>query len=930
MDFSWPRKSWDPAALFLLTASAAGAACLFQWYKDCQLLLSLGLYLRRCLGGRCREVEGGSQTKVPDGPELEDLGAGEGGQRPQWGSGEVRQRRRAAYAPGPGTTTEAYLPGKQKIYLKTYGCAHNNSDSEFMMGLLQDYGYSFTETWQDADALVVNSCTVKGPSQDSAVNLVKGARAAGKPVVLAGCVPSADAGLARSMQDVSMLGVSQLDRVVEVVERSLQGHTVSLLNHRSSLPSLDLPKVRKNRCVEIIPISGGCLGNCSYCKTKHARGSLSSYTEEAIVARALQAVAEGVSEVWLTSEDTGAYGLDIGTNIALLLRRVADALPEHAMLKLGMTNPPYMLAHIDAVAEVLRRPNVFEYLHVPVQSGSDAVLRAMVREYTSADFRNLVDGLRAQVPDLFLGTDVICGFPAEGEEDHRASMDLVREYHFPMLNISQFYPRPNTPAARLKKLPGNVVKARSTEMTQLFESYRTWDHLVGQTQRVWFSDTDEKHAQTVGHTKGYAKVVVTWTCPLEKFSAVVDAMHLDVATTDVATLKQARTKLLNALAAAQEAELPRVERSVAEQQRRRLHNALQDMKGQLRVSCRIRPLSAKEKAKDSAHAVVPLDTSRVEITLPDLPPQVFEFDSVFRPDAPQQVVEEIFEDCRDLVQSAVDGHNVTVMTYGQTGAGKTYTLFGSKDQEGLVQYMIREVFARLSDHEDGQARKVTVTGSALELYNNHFIDLLRPIDRTGRQSPGVKVCVDAQGCVEVDGLAQLVAQEPSELLQILQKGLAQRVVAEHAMNADSSRSHMVFTVRLAAEGRRASRKLTFCDLGGCERLKKSQVAGDLQKEAIEINKSLSALSSVIEAVAGRRRHVPYRDHKLTRLLRDAVGGTAKVLMYVCCSPATSNMEETAAALKLASRAAKAELGLSCVCCFNWLGAWKNTWWLGSK
>ncbi|CAJ1446111.1 unnamed protein product [Effrenium voratum] len=180
------------------------------------------------------------------------------------------------------------------------------------------------------------------------------------------------------------------------------------------------------------------------------------------------------------------------------------------MLKLGMTNPPYMLAHIDAV---LRRPNVFEYLHVPVQSGSDAVLRAMVREYTSADFRNLVDGLRAQVPDLFLGTDVrgsrsetavdrICGFPAEGEEDHRASMDLVREYHFPMLNISQFYPRPNTPAARLKKLPGNVVKARSTEMTQLFESYRTWDHLVGQTQRVWFSDTDEKHAQTAACLKG--------------------------------------------------------------------------------------------------------------------------------------------------------------------------------------------------------------------------------------------------------------------------------------------------------------------------------------------------------------------------------------------------------------------------------------------
>lgn len=392
--------------------------------------------------------------------------------------------------------------------------------------------------------------------------------------------------------------------------------------------------------------------------------------------------------------------------------------------------------------------------------------------------------------------------------------------------------------------------------------------------------------------------------------AVVEATQLDISTTDLATLRQARTKLLNALASAQEVDLPRVERTVAEQQRRRLHNALQDLKGQLRVSCRIRPLSEEEKAQKGElgePALRPLDSSRVELLSRDGPAQVFEFDSVFRPDVPQQVVEEIFEDCRDLVQSAVDGHNVTVMTYGQTGAGKTYTLFGNKDQQGLVQYMIREVFARLADQEDDEECTVSVSGSALELYNNHFIDLLRPVDRTGRQSPGVKVCVDAQGFVEVDGLVQDVAQTGDDLLEILQKGLAQRVVAEHALNADSSRSHMIFTVRLQTEGgskKASTRKLTFCDLGGCERIKRTQVAGELQKEAIEINKSLSALSGVIEAVAGRRRHVPYRDHKLTRLLQDAVGGSAKVLMYVCCSPARSNIDETAAALKLASRAAK--------------------------
>eukprot|EP00913_Durusdinium_trenchii_P029694 g27831.t1 len=420
-----------------------------------------------------------------EAPDVEDLEA-PGAERPSWGATEVKKKWSKAVLEATRDQSQVsqddrHLPGRQRIFVKTYGCAHNNSDSEFMMGLLQSYGYCFTESWQEADCLVVNSCTVKGPSQDSSVNLVKAARDHGKAVVLAGCVPTADGGLAKSLEGVSMLGVSQLDRVVEVVEQSLQGHQVSLLNHRSSMPSLDLPK----------------------------------------------AVAEGVSEIWLTSEDTGAYGIDIGSNIASLLHRVADALPSHVMLKLGMTNPPYMLAHIDAVAEVLRRPNVFEYLHVPVQSGSDAVLRAMVREYTRADFERLVDGLRSQVPDLFIGTDVICGFPAEGEEDHQTTMDLVKKYCFPMLNISQFYPRPNTAAARLKRLPGQVVKARSTEMTQLFESYKTWDHLAGQTMRVWFSETDERRGQTVGHTKGYAKVVVKRDDKLLGNSAMV---HLHSAT----------------------------------------------------------------------------------------------------------------------------------------------------------------------------------------------------------------------------------------------------------------------------------------------------------------------------------------------------------------------------------------------------------------
>ena len=123
-----------------------------------------------------------------------------------------------------------------------------------------------------------------------------------------------------------------------------------------------------------------------------------------------------------------------------------------------MTNPPYMLEHLDAIAALLRHPRCYAFLHVPVQSGSDRVLTAMRREYTCADFCRVADGLLAAVPGLTLATDIICGFPGETESDHAATLRLVERYRFPILNISQFYPRQGTPAARLPRVPTHIVK----------------------------------------------------------------------------------------------------------------------------------------------------------------------------------------------------------------------------------------------------------------------------------------------------------------------------------------------------------------------------------------------------------------------------------------------------------------------------------------
>lgn len=149
-------------------------------------------------------------------------------------------------------------------------------------------------------------------------------------------------------------------------------------------------------------------------------------------------------EIWLSSEDTGAYGRDLGTNLPQLLKLLIAELPEdgRCMLRIGMTNPPFILEHLEGIADALQHPSCFEYLHIPVQSGSNHVLQAMNREYKVEEFEKCCDTLLNFVPGLELATDIIAGFPGETDEDHEETLRLLRKYRFPHTHISQFYPRP--------------------------------------------------------------------------------------------------------------------------------------------------------------------------------------------------------------------------------------------------------------------------------------------------------------------------------------------------------------------------------------------------------------------------------------------------------------------------------------------------------
>ena len=422
------------------------------------------------------------------------------------------------------STENSFLPGQAKVFVKTWGCSHNVSDGEYMAGQLQAQGYSVVESKKDADLWILNSCTVKSPSEDHFRNEVDSGLDQGKKVVVAGCVPQGKPD-AEYIKGLSVIGVQQIDRVVEVVEETLQGNQVRLFGQKKVAvteeersqgltkdmrkgggASLALPKIRKNPLVEIIPINTGCLNACTYCKTKHARGQLGSYSIEEIVSRAQQAFQEGVVEIWLTSEDTGAWGRDLGLVLPDLLDELVQVIPEGCRLRLGMTNPPYILDHLEEIAKIMNSDKVYKFLHVPIQSGSDNVLNEMKREYTGDDFCRVVNVLKQKVPGITFATDVICGFPTETEEDFNETMAICRKYKFPVLYINQFYPRPGTPAAKMKRVPTQDVKQRTKQLTEFFHSYEPYKKRVGQVYQVLVTEIAHDKKHYVGHNEFYEQV----------------------------------------------------------------------------------------------------------------------------------------------------------------------------------------------------------------------------------------------------------------------------------------------------------------------------------------------------------------------------------------------------------------------------------------
>ena len=352
-----------------------------------------------------------------------------------------------------------------KIAITTQGCSHNYSDSEHMAGLLANAGHELVAE-QDAEVVLFNTCTVKTPTENAFLRKLNKIKKNDKKIILGGCIPQAEP---MRFKDYSLIGTRQLDRIVDVVEQTVQGNVVHLLK-RNGLPVLSAPKVRRNPFIETIPISLGCLSTCAFCKTKHARGTLESYPAEDVVDSVRRATSEGVKEIWLTSQDTGCYGFDKSTNAAQLLKEICK-IEKKFMVRFGMGNPDHFISLKDELINAYKDEKVFQFLHIPVQSGSNSILKAMKRDYTIEQFKEVVAAFRSAFPSITIATDIICGFPGESDEQFMETIHLLEEVKPDVMNISRFWARSGTAAATMgDQLHGSKIKERSRILTEVSET----------------------------------------------------------------------------------------------------------------------------------------------------------------------------------------------------------------------------------------------------------------------------------------------------------------------------------------------------------------------------------------------------------------------------------------------------------------------------
>jgi MiaB-like tRNA modifying enzyme len=402
-------------------------------------------------------------------------------------------------------TNLLYLLGNiMKVFIKTYGCTLNQTDSDAMKGLLLANGVEIVQEEGSANVIILNTCTVKSQTQQKIIEKLK--KLNGKKIVVAGCLVSANRELVEKYAaSASLVGTSSISDIYDAVQASYRNKKKVFINQRFE-NKLSLPRLRDN-IIAKIPISEGCLSKCSFCSTKFARAGLHSYDEEAIISEIRNCIELGCKEIQITSQDTGAYGSDKNTNIAKLINKV-DKIEGDFSVRMGMINPQHAIKILPELIDAFKSSKIYKFLHVPVQSGNNEVLRDMGRFYTVENFQEIVKEFRDNFKEVTIATDIIMGYPTESEGAFQDTLNLLEKAKPDVVNVSRFTPRPNTPAAKLKQLPNESIKERTKIASELCKKIELEINkkLIGSEYKVLL--TEKQNGSITGRNPSYKQVVV--------------------------------------------------------------------------------------------------------------------------------------------------------------------------------------------------------------------------------------------------------------------------------------------------------------------------------------------------------------------------------------------------------------------------------------
>jgi threonylcarbamoyladenosine tRNA methylthiotransferase CDKAL1 len=352
---------------------------------------------------------------------------------------------------------------KHKVWVEAYGCSASMADYEMIRGLLKEAGYEIASKQSESAVNLIVTCSVKDTTEHRMVGRIKKMTKSGKPLIVAGCLPKADRAKVESLNSsASLIGPNCIDKAPEAVGLALAGVRQVALKD-SPIDKVNIPRIRLNSVVSIVEIATGCMSQCTFCQTKIAKGWLRSYRIGDIVRQIRTDIEAGCKEVWLSSTDNGCYGRDMGTDLVELLKACC-CIKGDFKIRVGMMNPMYLPGMLERMASLFcENDKLFKFLHIPVQSGSDRILKKMKRGHTAKTFMDAVQAFRGKIPEMTISTDVIVGFPSETEDDFKQTLDLVERAQPDIINISRYGARPGTEAYRWKgmRIRSQVSKERS-------------------------------------------------------------------------------------------------------------------------------------------------------------------------------------------------------------------------------------------------------------------------------------------------------------------------------------------------------------------------------------------------------------------------------------------------------------------------------------